>query len=104
MSATVVNNPGASRYEITVDGELAGFADYEIRPDTPQIVAFVHTETDAKFAGQGLAKVLATEALDDVRSKGQSVLPFCPYIAGFIKKNPAYTDLVPEAKREQFGL
>lgn len=104
MTATVENNTAKSRYDVFSDGELAGFAEYQIRPDTPEVIAFTHTETDPKFAGQGLAKVLATAALDDARSRGLSVLPFCAYIRGFIAKNPTYLDLVPEESRAKFDL
>lgn len=104
MTATVENNTDKSRYEVFSDGQLAGFADYEIRPDTPEVIAFTHTETASEFAGQGLAKVLATAALDDARARGLSVLPFCAYIRGFIAKNPSYVDLVPQDRRETFDL
>ncbi len=104
MTATVTDNSDRSRYEVFSDGALAGFADYEIRPESPDVIAFTHTETDPAFAGQGLAKVLATAALDASRAQGRAVLPFCGYIAGFIRKNPEYLDLVPEDKRERFEL
>lgn len=97
----VRDNPTEHRYEIHVDGALAGFTVYE-SGDT--FLAFVHTEVDDAYAGQGLAKVLVTETLDDVRKRGLAVLPFCPYVRAFIGKNPEYVDLVPESERARFGL
>lgn len=102
MSTDVRDNPDASRFEIHVDGALAGFAAYR-RPDEATI-AFTHTEIDDSYAGQGLAKVLGKEALDAVRGAGLAVLPFCPFIRGFIAKNAEYLDLVPEDRRAQFDL
>jgi predicted GNAT family acetyltransferase len=102
MSTEVRDNPDASRYEIVVDGAVAGFARYR-RPDEGTI-AFTHTEVDEAYAGQGLAKVVARESLDDVRGRGLAVLPFCPFYRGFIAKNAEYLDLVPEDKRAQFDL
>lgn len=104
MTVNVVNNPDKSRYEVFSDDALAGFAEYEIRPDTPEIIAFVHTETDPAFAGQGLAGQLANVALSDVQARGMSVLPFCAYINGYIKKHPEFLPLVPEQVREKFDL
>lgn len=102
MSNEVRDNTEATRYEIVVDGAVAGFALYR-RPDEGTI-AFTHTEIDEAYSGQGLAKVLARESLDDVRARGLAVLPFCPFFRGFIAKNAEYLDLVPEDKRAQFDL
>ena len=99
--AEVKDNPSANRYEVWEDGRLAGFTVYHSHKDR---VAFVHTETEPAFAGRGLGKVLAAGALDDVRTKGLGVLPFCAFIRGFIAGNPEYVDLVPEAERERFDL
>lgn len=104
MTATVTDNPDLTRYEVFSDGQPAGFAEYEIRAETPDVIAFTHTETDPAFSGQGLGKVLATSLLDDSRARARSVLPFCPFIAGFIRKNSEYLDLVPEDKRHLFDL
>jgi uncharacterized protein len=101
MSTTVSDNPEAERFEITVDGKLAGIAQYKLARDR---IAFVHAEVDDEFEGQGLAKVLVTHALDEVRGRGLGVLPFCPYVRRFISKNPDYLDLVPEGDRERFDL
>lgn len=102
MSTEVRDNPEASRYEIVVDGAVAGFAAYR-RPDEDTI-AFTHTEVGEAYAGQGLAKIVAGEALDDARGRGLAVLPFCPFFRGFIAKNAEYLDLVPEDRRAQFDL
>ncbi|MEJ2869352.1 GNAT family N-acetyltransferase [Actinomycetospora sp. OC33-EN08] len=95
------------RYEIRVDGETAGFAEYAVRKDPHgdgETIAFVHTEVDDAHAGQGLAGKLARAALDDARARGLAVLPFCPFIRGWIAKHPDYVDLVPARRREQFDL
>ncbi|WP_109505222.1 GNAT family N-acetyltransferase [Nocardioides speluncae] len=99
--AEVKDNPDAHRYEVWEDGQLAGFVRYRLDGDR---IALVHTETVEAFAGRGLAKVLVTQTLDDVRARGLAVLPFCPYVKGFIAKNPDYLDLVPESERARFEL
>jgi predicted GNAT family acetyltransferase len=91
----------AERYAITVGGEPAGFAQYR---DRGPALAFVHTEIDDRFEGQGLGGRLVSAALDDVRSRGLAVLPLCPFVRGYIARHHEYLDLVPETQRAEFGL
>jgi predicted GNAT family acetyltransferase len=97
----IVDNPEEQRYEIRVDGELAGFSQYRQRPAG---LAFVHTEIDDRFEGQGLGGKLVSFALDDARARHLAVLPFCPFVKGYIERHPEYLDLVPEEKRREFRL
>jgi uncharacterized protein len=91
MSTTVADAPERSRFEISVDDALAGFAVYRLAPGR---ITFVHTEIDDAYSGQGLGGKLARAALDDVRTRGLAVKPDCPFIAGWIAKHPDYADLV----------
>jgi predicted GNAT family acetyltransferase len=101
-TVAVADHPERERYEITADGEPAGFTQYRRRP---QLIALVHTEIDPAFEGRGLASILIRFALDDARARQDAVLPFCPFVNAYIKKHPdEYADLVPEAFREKFGL
>ena len=97
----VTDNADEQRYEVLVDGEAAGFAQYRLRPGA---LAFTHTEVEDRFEGQGLGGRLVAFALDDARERGLAVLPFCPFVRGYIERHRAYVDLVPEQKRAQFGL
>lgn len=52
-----------------------------------------------------MALELETYILEDARKRDLAVLPYCPYLASVIRKNPdAYLDLVPVPKRKQIGL
>ena len=97
----VVDAPDRSRFEIQVGGEVAGFSEYRRRPG---VIAFVHTQTDPGFEGQGLASQLVRTALTEVRSRGLSVLPFCPFVRSYIAGHTEYLDLVPEDMRSKFDL
>jgi len=81
---TVTRNDEASRYEIRVGDTLAGFAEIKLREGE---ILFTHTEVDPAFQGQGLAPVLAGEALADAAKSGDTIVPYCSYIAGFLKRN-----------------
>jgi predicted GNAT family acetyltransferase len=91
-SIEVVDNAGDQRYDLLVDGELAGTIVY--RDPRTGVRQLVHTEVRPELSGQGLAAVLAGAALDDVRSKGWKVVPTCPYVASYVQKHPEYEDLV----------
>lgn len=91
----------AERYVIAVGGEPAGFVQYR---DRGRALALIHTEIDDRFEGQGLGGRLVSAALDDLRSRGLAVLPFCPFVRGYIARHHEYLDLVPETQRSQFGL
>jgi len=102
MTTTVTDDRDAGRYVITEDGEQVGFVVYRLGPGR---IEFVHTEIDPDHGGLGLAGTLVRAALDDARVRGLEVLPRCPYVASFIAGHrEEYLDLVPEDRRDQFGL
>lgn len=98
---TVRDVPERSRFEVRVDGEIAGYTEYRRRPS---LIAFTHTAIDPRFEGRGLASQLVGTALADVRSEGLAVLPFCPFVRDYIARHAEYVDLVPETMRAKFDL
>ena len=91
MANVVRRNAERSRYELLVDGEVVGVADYHVEGDR---WIFPHTVIAAERRGQGLGAELVQGALDDVRRAGGTVVPRCWYVADFIDANPAYADLL----------
>ena len=82
--------------------EVAGFTEYHRRGG---LIAFVHTEVAPEYEGKGLASRLIAGALDASRDQGLAVLPFCPFVRGYIAKHPGpYLELVPTGLREHFEL
>jgi uncharacterized protein len=51
-----------------------------------------------------VASTLIREALDDGRRRRLDVLPLCPFVNSYIDGHRDYVDLVPESRREVFGL
>jgi len=101
MELQVADNPDQAQYEIRADGEVAGFLQYHLRDGA---IAFVHTEIDPRFRGHGVAGRLIRSSLDAARERHLAVLPYCPFVRGWIAEHPEYTDLVPDDKRAAFGL
>jgi predicted GNAT family acetyltransferase len=101
MELRVADNPDEDGYEVFADGELAGFMTYRRAPGR---ISLLHTEVDDAFEGHGVGSTLVTAVLDEARAAGAEVLPFCPFVKGYIAKHAEYLDLVPEDEREGFGL
>ena len=101
MELEFADNPEQSRYEIRADGEIAGFVQYHLHDGA---IAFMHTEIDPRFRGHGVAGRLIRSSLDTARERHLAVLPYCPFVRGWITEHPEYADLVPEDKRTVFGL
>ncbi|HTU97165.1 MAG TPA: GNAT family N-acetyltransferase [Solirubrobacteraceae bacterium] len=91
MELKVTDHPDAARYELTADGERAGFVTYR---QSPGVIAFLHAEVDPARERQGLGSELVRGALDDARARGLAVRPVCPFVAWYIETHEAYQDLV----------
>lgn len=92
VAITVADAPQEDRYEIRVDGELAGFTQYFRHRG---VITFIHTEILPEYEGQGLGSQLVRQALDDVRAAGGTVVARCPFVKSFIRRHAdEYGDLV----------
>jgi predicted GNAT family acetyltransferase len=90
VDVAIQDVPERHRYELTVDGEIAGFSVYRL---SDGIMTFEHTEVDPAFEGQGLGSRLAKFGLDDVRSRGLRIRIECPFIRTYLRRHPEYADL-----------
>lgn len=91
----VVDNPTASRFELSVDGQVA-VAEYQI---AGTMIVFTHTEVPPTLEGRGVGSALARGALDAARERGLSVFPLCPFMASYVRQHREYMDLVDKSIR-----
>lgn len=84
-------NDDEHRYEMHVDGEYAGFAEFRTRPGT---IVFTHTVVLPGHEGQGLGSMLARHVLDDAVARGERIVPRCPFIAAYLRRHDGYEDSV----------
>jgi predicted GNAT family acetyltransferase len=88
---SVRDNPAEHRFEVHVDGRLAGFSAYYV---SDGVITFTHTEVDDDVEGQGIGSTLVRTSLDQVRAAGVlRVRPLCPFVRAWIDRHPAYQDL-----------
>ena len=74
----VVQNQELDRFELVIDGELAGFSAYEL---TDTEIIFTHTEILGTQREHGLGGRLVREALDQVRNHtAYRVVAQCPFV------------------------
>jgi uncharacterized protein len=91
MQREIRRNDERGRYELTIDGELVGVADFVVDGST---VVLPHTEIDAARRGHGLGAILVKGALDDIRARGGAVIPTCWYVRQYIDEHPEEADLL----------
>lgn len=95
---TVTDVPERERFEARDEtGAVVGVVTYQL---TGNIIAYTHTEVDPAFEGRGVGSTLARAVLDDARSSGRTVVPVCPFLAGWLGKHPEYDPIVARPTRK----
>lgn len=85
------HNPAENRFETWVDGQLAKLDYMESGGGT---ITMTHVGVPPEFRGHGLAAIITKAALEYAKSKSLRVIPMCPYVAAYIKRNPQYAELI----------
>jgi predicted GNAT family acetyltransferase len=92
MNTEVIHNTDQNRYEIWLDGEKVGHADYSRMPGEMHLV---HTEVDPAHQGKQLAGILMQGLVDDVRATGGiKLVPVCSYTVMWLKRHEEQHDLL----------
>jgi predicted GNAT family acetyltransferase len=82
---------GRRRFEIEVDGSVAGLLNYR---ETGDGLDLVHTEVSPGYEGRGFGEQLVKYALDEAERDGHKVVPSCSFVAAYIQRHPRYQPLV----------
>jgi hypothetical protein len=91
METTVRKHAGPERFELTVDGAAAGFAQFV---DLDEHRIFYHTEVFPEFSGQGLAATIVDHALHETRAEGLRIVAVCPYVKKYVNTHDEWADAV----------
>lgn len=84
MSHTLIHNEPECKYEYHIDDHVA----YITYDDQDGHMHLTHTIVPDALAGQGLAKKLLEDVLEQIKKDGKKAVAQCSYIVKYQEKNP----------------
>jgi predicted GNAT family acetyltransferase len=81
----ILDDEHASRYELWVGEDRVGFAAYRREPGR---IVFTHTVVDPAREGHGYGGTIARAVVGDAVSRGETIVPQCPFIRAWLEKHP----------------
>lgn len=92
----VIHNAEKYRFETWIDNQLSKL-DYLLDEDT---IVMTHVGVYPEHRGQGVGGKLAEVALNYAEKNSLRVIPMCPFVAVYIRRNPQYMDLTKQKASE----
>ncbi|WP_046469403.1 GNAT family N-acetyltransferase [Allosalinactinospora lopnorensis] len=94
----VIDVPQRKRYEGRTAEGVLGVNNYRLEEDG---IVLTHAEVAPSHRGLGHGGRLVRKTLDDISDRGLRMVPVCPFVKSWIRRNPEYSDLVdPESRSE----
>ncbi len=90
MELNITDNPDRKRFEAVVEDQTA-FIEYI---KTREKIYLTHTEVPQELSGKGVGKSLVKAVLEEVKRLELELVPLCPFVALYIKRNPEWKALV----------
>ncbi|MDR0659018.1 MAG: N-acetyltransferase [Mediterranea sp.] len=87
----LIHNKYRKQYEFHIDGFVPKI-EYMINQEGD--VYLTHTEVPYELEGRGIGKQLVEKVLIDIEDNNRRVVPLCPFVAEYIRKNPEWKRLV----------
>ncbi|RMB57643.1 N-acetyltransferase [Dokdonia sinensis] len=89
-SLTLKNNTEKKQFELLVENNLARIEYIK----TQDKIYLTHTEVPSELEGKGVGTAMVHKTLEWVKNNDLTLIPLCPFVALYIKKNPEYKSLV----------
>lgn len=89
-SGVFMDDEEKKRYELLLDGKTA-FIEYIKAKGN---IYLTYTEVPTELEGKGIGSRMLLQALADIKQKELTLVPLCPFVAGYLKKHPAWKELV----------
>lgn len=86
----LIDNQEAKQYEMHVDDEIVRIEYIRALNN----IYLTHTEVPRSLEGRGLGSQIVKSVLEDIDAKELTLIPMCPFVAGYIKKHPEWKKLV----------
>jgi uncharacterized protein len=88
---TVRDNEEERRYEARIGTKVVGVIPYQAESGR---LTLIHTKVDPAVEGKGVGSRLIAGALEDIRRRGLSLVPVCPFVRAYLERHPEQADLV----------
>jgi hypothetical protein len=92
----IIHNEAEKRFEVWVDGYLSKM---EYIQDGKNFV-ITHVGVSPELRGQGIAGRITQTGLEYAKANSLRVIPMCSYAAGYIRRNPQYSELTNQQADE----
>ncbi len=86
----LIDNEEAKQYEIQIGDSIARI-EYIKANDK---IFLTHTEVPVALEGQGVASAIVKQVLEEVQKNDWTLVPMCPFVAGYIQRHPEWRSLV----------
>ncbi len=83
-SHQVTDNQAASRFELSVDGQLAELV---YRRNGNRLV-LLHTGVPIELEGRGAGGRLVSAAVEKAKAAGLTIVPLCPFASSWLEHHP----------------
>jgi len=90
VDATLTDNVEQSRFEYRV-GEALATVSYRREPG---VRVLTYAKVPAALEGRGVGSAMARAVLEELRARGERVVPACGFIAAFIERHPEFAELL----------
>lgn len=90
MDFELKNNKEAKQYEMWIEGHLAK-VEYILSNGR---IFLTHTEVPKSLGGRGVGTSVVKLIMEDIEKQNLVLVPLCPFVALFLKKNPEWMKLV----------
>lgn len=84
MTDQIVDNTGQSRFELSMEGQLAELV-YRTRADR---LVLIHTEVPPALEGHGIGGKLVQAAVDRAAREDLTLVPLCPFARSWLERHP----------------
>ena len=95
----IVDNATLHRFELQDDGHTA----FLLYSNTGNSLRLIHTEVPNALRGRGIGSKLVEGVLRSAREKSVNIIPSCPFVIDYLKRNPEYISIVDPNYRGLVG-
>ncbi|GIZ08992.1 GNAT family N-acetyltransferase [Flavobacterium sp. UMI-01] len=92
VTTQIDKNKHNGAFEINNNGKTVAQMTFRFSGATKIII--LHTEVDSEYKGQGLGKLLLSNAIAFAQESALKILPLCPFAKAYFDKHPEWNSIV----------